>query len=78
MQVEFLVYHVVGDMIPNIHGGPWNGATFYHEACVAPIVVSASIVYQYDFGVTNPPRRSLSGHLSYGDRRPRGCKQISA
>ncbi|TBU27650.1 hypothetical protein BD311DRAFT_760143 [Dichomitus squalens] len=36
--VEFLVYHVVGDMVPGIHGGPWNGATFYHEACIAPIV----------------------------------------
>ena len=45
MQVEFLVYHVVGDMIPNIHGRLWNGATFYHEACVAPIVVSASVLY---------------------------------
>ena len=41
VQVEFLVYHLLSDMMPgiNVNGGRWRAASFYHEACVAPIVV---------------------------------------
>ena len=42
IQVEFLVYHLFSDMMPDINGGPWRAASFYHEACVGPIVVRPS------------------------------------
>ena len=43
--MEFLVYHVVGDMMPNDNDGAWRAASFYHEACVAPIVVRPPLPY---------------------------------
>ena len=44
VQVEFLVYHLLSDMMPgiNVNGARWRAASFYHEACVAPIVVRSS------------------------------------
>ncbi|KAI1793628.1 hypothetical protein LXA43DRAFT_941906 [Ganoderma leucocontextum] len=70
--VEFLVYHVVADMKPDSNGGRWRAASFYHEACVAPIVAIYPMVIvvlvalnqsQLEHGLTRSQqldRRSLS------------------
>ena len=62
IQVEFLVYHLFSDMMPDINGGPWRAASFYHEACVSPIVVRPSPPL-----LPSPP--SHSRHSSYNADR---------
>ncbi|KAM5545691.1 hypothetical protein V8D89_000729 [Ganoderma adspersum] len=68
--VEFLVYHLLSDMMPDINGGPWRAASFYHEACVAPIVAIYPMVIvvlvalnrsqlEHGLACTHGPARSL-------------------